>query len=256
MPMHVRALPAFTDNYIWTFAVAGGCAVVDPGQAAPVIDFLAGSNQPLCAILITHHHPDHIGGVADLRQRWPDCQVFAPDDARAGERTRTVREGDRITLAEDCHFTVIEVPGHTRSHIAFVGDGVVFCGDTLFSLGCGRMFEGTPAQFLTSLDRLSALPADTRLFCTHEYTLANARYALAVDPSNDALKARVANAQRQRQAGVPTLPTTIADECACNPFLRTRASALQQAAEQRSGRAQLAPAEVFATLRAWKDVYA
>ena len=181
--MPLQALPAFTDNYIWTLAdEAGRAIVVDPGEAGPVLRAADDGLQPV-AILLTHHHPDHIGGAGALLQRWPGLPVFAPVDDRIDLPCQRVVAGDTVA-AGDWQFGVLEIPGHTRSHIAFVGHGLVFCGDTLFSLGCGRMFEGTPAQMLASLDRLAALPASTRVCCGHEYTLANAAFARVVDPDN------------------------------------------------------------------------
>lgn len=256
MDMHATALPAFADNYIWTFVGATGAVVVDPGDAAPVQRHLSAQGMPLQAILITHHHPDHIGGVAVLRRQWPECSVYAPVDPRAGERTHTVREGDDVQLGAGITLTVMELPGHTRSHVGYSTAGAVFCGDTLFSLGCGRRFEGSPEEFLQSLDRLAALPDETLVYCTHEYTLANARFATAVDPDNAALRARVRQATGQRSTGSPTLPVNVADERACNPFLRVDAAAIRDALEHKLGQHLPERADRFAALRAWKDVYA
>lgn len=256
MTIQVIPLPALRDNYIWTFAVSGGAVVVDPGAAAPVLRHLQQQNLSLTAILITHHHPDHIAGVEELQANFPACAIFAPDDARAGVRTQTVGDGMRIRLAERCEFSVLWVPGHTRSHLAYHDCSTLFCGDTLFSLGCGRMFEGTPTQFLSSLDRICALAPATVVCCTHEYTLANARFALSADPDNGALRARVIQAQQQRDAGSPSVPSSLQSELDCNPFLRTRSPAIQAAAERHLGRAARDRVEVFAALRGWKDVYA
>src|SRR5690606_10734782 len=191
---------AFADNYIWTLSADGGDAViVDPGEAAPVFAAADAGLRP-AMVLLTHHHADHIGGCAELLQRWPGLPVFAPADERIDLPCTRVGDGDRVAL-DDWRFDVLALPGHTRSHLAFHGHGVVFCGDTLFSLGCGRMFEGTPAQMLASLDRLSALPADALVCCGHEYTLANAAFAAAADPDNPALRQRTeeATAMRERQ---------------------------------------------------------
>lgn len=254
MDLHATALPAFTDNYIWTFAGAAGAVVVDPGDARPVEEYLRAQGVSLQAILITHHHPDHIGGVAALRRIWPECAVYAPTDPRAGERTHSVREGDQLTVAGEYGLQVMELPGHTRSHVGYYGSGALFCGDTLFSLGCGRRFEGSAEAFLASLDRLAALPASTRVYCTHEYTLSNARFALAVDADNPALQARVRAATAQRAAGQPTLPSLLAEELACNPFLRVDAYAIEAALATR-GDVAATRAGRFAALRAWKDGY-
>jgi hydroxyacylglutathione hydrolase len=250
--MPLQALPAFTDNYIWTLADAAGRAVVvDPGEAAPVLRAAEAGLQPL-AVLLTHHHPDHIGGTAALLQRWPGLPVFAPDDDRVDVPCRRVAEGDVVDVGE-WRFRVLEIPGHTRSHIAFFGHGFVFCGDTLFSLGCGRMFEGTPARMLASLDVLAALPADTRVCCGHEYTLANAAFAGVVDPDNAALRRRTEEATAMRDEDRPTLPSLLGDELAANPFLRVDTPAVRASVATRLGRMPADRVETFAALRGWKD---
>jgi hydroxyacylglutathione hydrolase len=254
--MRLQPLPAFADNYIWTLEDADdpaspGAVIVDPGQAAPV---LAAAAQGLRAglVLLTHHHPDHVGGATELLRHWPWLPVFAPDDARIDLPCRRVGDGDTVEHG-NWHFQVLAVPGHTVSHIAFRGHGHLFCGDTLFSLGCGRLFEGTPAQMLASLERLAALPDDTRVCCGHEYTLANAAFAGVVDPDNPALRRRTEDATAMRQTGRPTLPSTIADERAANPFLRVDEAAVSMAIAARLGRAAVDRVEVFAELRRWKD---
>ena len=251
--MRLTALPAFEDNYIWALVDDEGYAViVDPGDAAPV---LAASGLGLwpAGVLLTHHHPDHCGGVAALLERWPTLPVFAPDDPRIPHATERVSEGSRFQL-NSWDFTVLAVPGHTLSHIAFHGaGGHLFCGDTLFSLGCGRLFEGTPAQMLESLERLATLPGDSAVCCGHEYTLANAAFARAVDPANDALRRRTEEAQAMRNDGRPTLPSTLATELATNPFLRVDTPAVRSAVAKRLGREPTDRVETFAELRRWKD---
>ncbi|AKC85743.1 hydroxyacylglutathione hydrolase [Pseudoxanthomonas suwonensis] len=249
--MRLSALPAFEDNYIWVLRDARRALLVDPGDASPVLAAARDGLEP-AAILLTHHHPDHCAGVPALLERWPGLPVYAPDDARIELASERVGDGTRLQLL-GWQAQVLAVPGHTRSHVAYVVEGHLFCGDTLFSLGCGRLFEGTPAQMLGSLQRLAALPGDTRVCCGHEYTLANAGFACEVEPGNPALAARRAEAVQQRASGVPTLPTTLDDERACNPFLRCAVPAVREAAARHLGRAPADEVETFAVLRGWKD---
>jgi hydroxyacylglutathione hydrolase len=250
--LSLRALPAFTDNYIWTLAnEAGEALVVDPGDAAPVLAEVERGLKPV-AILLTHHHPDHIGGASDILDRF-DIPCYAPVDERIPRASQRVCEGDRVRIDPlDLELAVSEIPGHTLTHIAFHGGGHLFCGDTMFSLGCGRLFEGSPAQMLASLDKLAALPGDTRVCCGHEYTEANGRFARAAEPQNPDRDARLAQVAELRAQGLPSLPSTLASERACNPFLRVDAPSV---------RASLAGLGVdtndrvasFAALRSWKD---
>jgi len=220
-------LPAFADNYIWLAADADGAAIaVDPGTAQPVREALADRGWRLQAILLTHHHDDHVGGVPELVAA-TGARVHAPHDPRIAQADQ--RHGDGALIAIDapaCRFEVLDVPGHTRSHLAYAGSGLLFCGDTLFGAGCGRLFEGSPGQMLASLDRLAALPPTTLICCAHEYTLGNCVFALTIEPHNSDLLARYAEVQRQRRLGQPTLPVPLGLERATNPFLRVDAPAV------------------------------
>jgi hydroxyacylglutathione hydrolase len=250
--VRLTALPAFEDNAIWCLIDdAGRAIVVDPGDAAPVLEAARNGLVP-DAVLLTHHHHDHVGGVPVVLERWPGTPVFAPDDARIEHATHRVRGGERIDVS-GIRFDVMAVPGHTRSHIAFVGASALFCGDTLFSLGCGRLFEGTPGQMHASLQQLASLADATRVCCGHEYTRSNAAFALAVDPDNARLQSRASEASALRAQGRWTLPSTIASERACNPFLRCDAPAVREAVATRLGRAPVDDIEAFAELRRWKD---
>jgi hydroxyacylglutathione hydrolase len=255
-PLRVQPVPAFSDNYIWLIecpAAAHRVVAVDPGDAAPVIAALESQGLSLAAILLTHHHPDHIGGVAQLVRRWP-AAVIAPGDERIDYRTRTVRDGERCELPDlGLGFEILHVPGHTVSHIAYWGHGALFCGDTLFSAGCGRMFEGTPRQMNASLNRLAALPPETAVYCGHEYTAANLKFAIEVEPANAAAKGYQTRVARLRETGLPSLPSTLGLEMQVNPFLRCGNAGVREAAARHAGSPLGEPAEVFGVLRAWKD---
>ncbi len=252
--LKIEPVPAFTDNYIWLLHRGGkACVVVDPGDAAPVLDTLAKRDLELAAILVTHHHWDHAGGVPELLEAWPGATVYGPDDERLGDWNQPCREGDTVSItALDLSFAVLEVPAHTRTHIAFYGHGALFSGDTLFSIGCGRLFEGSPEDMQKAMDKLAVLPGATRVYCGHEYTLDNCRFALAVEPDNTRLQARAETVQRLREEHQPTLPALLEDELAANPFLRTRAPAVVAAARQRSPDVEPG-AGTMGVIRAWKD---
>lgn len=246
-------LRAFADNYVWTIRDARRAAVVDPGDARPVIDYLEREKLELVAILNTHHHADHVGGNAGLLARWK-VPVFGPHDERIREVTQRMKDGARCTLPHfGIEFEVMEIPGHTRSHIAFHGGGMVFSGDTLFAVGCGRLFEGTPGQMHDSLSRLMQLPDETRVYCGHEYTVSNIRFARAVEPDNAALRELEIRAKQQRDQDLPTLPSTIAQEKATNPFVRVREPSVIAAASKFAGRQLTDPVSVLGAIREWKN---
>ncbi|MCA0241267.1 MAG: hydroxyacylglutathione hydrolase [Proteobacteria bacterium] len=253
--MDLLALPAFADNYIWMLHDGAHAVVVDPGEAQPVVDALDRLRLQLAAILVTHHHPDHVGGVDALRPRLQGV-VYGPAREDIPKPFTPLREGDVVGVL-GLRFQVIDVPGHTAGHIAYAQldeprAPLLFCGDTLFSAGCGRLFEGTPAQMLASLHKLAALPADTRVCCTHEYTLSNLKFAAAVEPANAQVRTHTQHCESLRAAGQPTLPSTLALELQINPFLRSREPAVVAAA-QAQGAASAAPVDVLAAVREWKN---
>jgi hydroxyacylglutathione hydrolase len=253
--MKLIALPAFADNYIWMIHDGAQAVVVDPGDSAPVIAALDAAGLALAAILVTHHHADHVGGIESLRERLQG-PLYGPQRERIPEPFVPLGHGDHVSVL-GLRFDVIDVPGHTSGHIAYfnssgAGAPILFCGDTLFSGGCGRLFEGTPAQMHESLSRLSALPGETRVCCAHEYTLSNLKFARAVEPRNQPLLDYTAWCEAQRDAGQPTLPSSIARERDVNPFLRVTAPAVVHSACAH-GAGSDEPVAVLAALRQWKN---
>ncbi|MBC3366089.1 hydroxyacylglutathione hydrolase [Pseudomonas sp. SWRI154] len=254
--IQITALPAFTDNYIWLLQdhSTRHCAVVDPGDAAPVQAWLdAHPGWVLSDILVTHHHHDHVGGVQALKNA-TNATVYGPASENIPARDVALEDDAKVKVL-GLDFDIYAVPGHTLGHIAYYHRGLLFCGDTLFAAGCGRLFEGTPQQMHHSLGRLAALPEDTLVYCTHEYTLSNLKFAAAVEPANPDVAARLEKVIQQRDQGVITLPSTLALEKLTNPFLRTAETSVKQKADERNGQRNQTPSEVFAALRAWKDKF-
>lgn len=246
-------LNAFRDNYIWALRMGNRAVVVDPGESEPVERWLAGETLELAAVLVTHHHHDHVGGVAALK-RVHRVPVFGPAGGHIHGIDKALGEGDHVTPAPDFpEFGVLEVPGHTLDHIAYTAQNLLFCGDTLFSAGCGRLFEGSAEQLHRSLSRLAALPATTRVYPAHEYTVANLRFGRTVLPADVKLEKALANALKIRENAQATLPTTVAGEREINVFLRTGESGVRAAAQQHCGKGLGSEVEVFAALRGWKD---
>jgi len=254
MPL-IEPIPAFTDNYIWMIGSPDdpAVAIVDPGDATPVLEVLDRRGLELTAVLLTHHHGDHVGGLGDLVARHP-APVFGPA-AEAIPGVDNPVSGDQVVALADLemYLRVIDVPGHTAGHVAYVGPDFALVGDTVFAGGCGRVFEGTMQQMHSSLSRIAALPPETLLYCAHEYTVANLRFAREVEPGNTTLEQRLAAAHAARDADRPTVPSVLADELRTNPFLRCVEPPVVAAAESRAGRALLSAAEVFAVVREWKD---
>lgn len=253
----VLTVPAFDDNYLWLIHDGSSAAVVDPGDAGPILDTLATHGLSLVAILLTHHHADHTGGVPRLLQH-AQVPVFGPAHDNIAAVTRPLVEGDIATIAElSLSLSVLDVPGHTRGHIAYVAleQPWLFCGDTLFAGGCGRLFEGTPAQMRASLAKLAALPDATQVFCAHEYTMANLRFALAAEPGNVSLTERIGREQAKRDHGQPTVPSTIGMEKSTNPFLRDREPAIIDRLIAENRLVGREPTATFAALREWKNNY-
>lgn len=257
--MKLVALPAFTDNYIWMLHDGAQALVVDPGAAATVSEALDDMHLALTGILVTHHHPDHTGGLQELQGRLQG-PVWGPAREAMPVAVTPVHDGEAVHW-NDLTFTTLEVPGHTRGHVAYhlaasanTGAPLLFCGDTLFVGGCGRVFDGTPADLHASLQRLAQLPGDTRVCCAHEYTLSNLRFAQAVEPGNAALRQFTQDCERLREQGQPTVPGLIRTELQINPFLRCHVPEVRQAARTQAPEARL-PVDIFAALRAWKNQF-
>ncbi len=253
--LEIHPIKAFNDNYLWLFKESGTseACIVDPGDATPVLAYLKKENLSLSAILLTHHHSDHIGGVNELLDHYK-VPVYGPESSSIPSVTKILHEGDTI-VAGNSSFTVLEIPGHTLDHIAYYAESgndlspVLFCGDTLFAGGCGRIFEGTPVMMYNSLQKLAALKPETQVFCAHEYTLSNLAFAQAVVPEDLALQQRIQQEKEKRENNIPTVPTSIELELSTNPFLRCSEESILEKFPELAQQ----PVEVFAALREWKD---
>ncbi len=255
--LNVMGIPAFQDNYLWLIHDGVHAVAVDPGDAEPILSTLTAHRLSLAAILLTHHHADHVGGVPDLLRQF-NVPVFGPRREPIAQITRPLGEGDGVLLPElGLTLDVFEVPGHTCGHIAYFAPEQLwlFCGDTLFAGGCGRLFEGTPEQMVASLTKLSALPDATQIFCAHEYTIANLRFAREVEPENSELTTRFQQEQAKRDQGEPTVPSTLSLEKATNPFLRFHESGIADRLIATGHVSTREPIAVFAALRQWKNSY-
>lgn len=257
--LKIHPLPAFRDNYIWIIHNTVHAAIVDPGDASPVIGYLNEKQLHPTAILITHHHSDHTGGNLQLLEHF-DLPVYGPMHEKIATVNNPVRDGDRIQLKYlGLTLDVMEISGHTRGHIAYFAatqpNNLLFCGDTLFSCGCGRIFEGTPRQMYNALQKLVSLPDNTLIYCAHEYTLGNIAFARTVEPGNADLQKLEQRVKEMRQLYLPTLPTDMATEKACNPFLRCQHPEIIRCVEQSSGRKLADPVDVFTALREWKNIF-
>lgn len=252
--IHISAIKAFDDNYIWCIHDQQKAVVVDPGDAAPVLTFLNAQNLVLSEILVTHHHYDHTGGILALKEQYQDVPVIGPVNSKIKGLTQQVGEGDTVSILNKAvSFKVLETPGHTLDHIVFYNPQWLFCGDTLFSAGCGRMFEGTPEVFLASLDKLAMLNADTKVYCTHEYTLANLKFARSLLPQHQGLEEYEQWAQKQREQDRITLPSSIAEQRLINPFLHCHDEGFQAEMANKLQQKLNNAVDTFAAIRSAKD---
>jgi hydroxyacylglutathione hydrolase len=252
----VTPIPAFDDNYIWCLTAEGSdrAVVVDPGDDDPVREYLQRNGLKLAAILVTHKHGDHTGGIRALLHDWPGIPVYGPMNEPIRTLTARVEEGDLVEIPEiGASFDVLDVPGHTEGHVAYYGQGALFCGDTLFAAGCGRVFSGTHEQLHDSLEKIAALPPDTRLYCAHEYTLDNLGFAEWVEPDSMAIHQRILRDRAKRDRNEPTVPSLLREELQTNPFLRSDVPEVVAAAERYAGRHLESGADIFTAIRSWKD---
>ncbi|MCM8537057.1 MAG: hydroxyacylglutathione hydrolase [Lentisphaeraceae bacterium] len=253
--MNIVPIPAFQSNYLWSIQTDSDAAIVDPGDATPVLNHLQENDLELKYILITHHHPDHVGGIRQLKAKFPSCKVYGPASENIPMIDYRLKEKDVVDLASLGKYKVLDIPGHTSGHIAYHDDQNAFVGDTVFAAGCGRLFEGTPAQMINSFDKIKKLAPQTKLFCAHEYTMSNIDFALAVEPTNTELLQRKDQCSKLREQGIPTIPSTLEEELTTNPFLRCHLPQLQEAASVHLGRKIDNEIDTFATIRKWKDSF-
>lgn len=253
--MKVTAIPAFRDNYVWALHDDHAAILVDPGEAAPILAWLETRRIHPVAVLVTHHHADHVGGIGEITARH-NIPVYGPAEEAIPGRTHPLRGGETVRVETlGLSLRALATPGHTLGHLCYYGHDSLFCGDTLFSCGCGRLFEGTAAQMHDALNQIKTLPPDTRVYCAHEYTLTNLDFALGVEPDNAALHARQATVRELRGRGIPSLPVTLATEIATNPFLRCEQPGVIVAAARHAGHPVKPGLETFTTLRGWRDEY-
>jgi hydroxyacylglutathione hydrolase len=254
--IHIEPISAFHDNYIWMIShpESSRVIVVDPGESSAVLRILKDRKRTLAGIFITHHHHDHTGGIAELITEFP-APVFGPAQDSVALCDRPLNEGKKINFPElNMTFHILDIPGHTLGHIAFVGEGYVFCGDTLFTAGCGRLFEGTAEQMVNSLNKLASLPDETLIYCGHEYTAANLTFAATVEPNNFAIQQRIQETAEKRSQGLPTVPSTLFTEKQTNPFLRCHQLEVVKAAEMYCKKPLFNdPVAVFSVIREWKN---
>lgn len=254
--LNIHPISAFHDNYIWTIVHPGNrrSIVIDPGDAAPVIQYLQNQQLQLVAILITHHHWDHTNGIGDLLNHFGKVPVYGPHSSEIPYCNRPLQQDDQIHIEDiNINFKIIEIPGHTLDHIAYIGMKGIFCGDTLFAGGCGRLFEGNAEQMTTSLEKICSLPLHTQIYCAHEYTLKNLQFAIQVEPDNLNLQKRLDATAIIVKQGNPTLPSNLKLELETNPFLRYKLESVRNNVSQYCGKALTDPISVFTELRKWKD---
>ena len=253
--MKIVPIPAFQSNYFWSIEDGETAAIVDPGDASPVLNYMTKNSLELKFILVTHHHPDHTGGIRDLKKHNPDCKVYGPANEQISMVDDFLAEGDNVNLGSLGKYHILDIPGHTAGHIAYYDEKSAFVGDTVFAVGCGRLFEGTPAQMVNSLNKIKSLPESIRLYCAHEYTLNNISFAKEIEPENKDLQDFEVICKKLRKLDRPTIPTTLAEELKINPFLRCNEPEVIKAAERHASHTMQSEIEVFACIRDWKDCF-